>query len=148
MRRAFAAMLALAVLSFSFEPLIADVHDGDAPTAELANAPGTSPHAAGGAPVQVAVWSATVTDQADDAEGLTLSRLQEASRAQDHGAPGDAPATSHTVHVCHGAHEHAAAAPNLPHAAAVAAVDEATRSIHVSRALSRVTEPPVRPPIA
>lgn len=147
-RRAFAAMLALTVLSFSFESLIADVHDGDAPAAEVARVPETSPHTGDAALVHSAAWSVADVAQAGPADGLTLAWADGSSQAQDDRAPGDAPPTSHSAHVCHGAHEHAAAAPSLPHAAAVAAVGEVTRPTHVPHALSRATEPPVRPPIA
>ena len=146
-RRTFAALLAFAVLSFSFETLIPDVHDGDAPRAELARSAGGPMHLAGsdavadghalGTAVAIVHGSAAAMPQPDASAPPSSGR-----------EPTEAPGPEHAAHVCHGTHEHLAPAPSLPPAGEIVSDADLVVQAYAVRIVSRSVEPPVRPPIA
>lgn len=99
LRRFAAALLGVLLFFGCVEPLVADVHDGDASGAEVAAVLGT----AFGAPFGGAV---SVEDRGDDLgvpSGCVAAGPTQEGRRD--GAPQDG-APAHAFHVCHCAHAH------------------------------------------
>lgn len=144
LRRSFAALLGVLLLFGCVEPLAADVHDGDAPGAEVAAAAAFLGHTLAGAPERVVVPDAAVFAAGAPDGRATAGPTRDGQRA---GTPqGGAP--THAFHVCHCTHAHGGMLTErfvLTAAERVVAAPVRARSDRLPP--SPAPEHPLRPPV-
>ena len=136
LRRMTALLLMMCLALFSSEALIADVHDGDATTAELQREGETHRE----------IHRADI-----DPDGLTakgqLEIAEDSGRRSHEGGSPETPV--HAQHACHCVHGHSAGDVGEVNSVAPRAIHPSGRTAHAERVPPSVEfEPQLRPPIA